>query len=132
MKFRIAVAAFAGLVGAGVVVTPASAAEVFACRTLKIGDDSLAYGCFSSDGDWIHAGDLSTDGLRAVVEWETDYGRADECHDANGAHIDAVSCNYDMREEGYLRFRVVVRNGANGANQHATTWGRWWPIDGDN
>ena len=79
------------------------------------------YSCFYSNGDIIGVNDMFKDGLRAVVEWRTDDGYG-ECHDANGALNGWTYCNYDFTEgkNKVIAFRVVARDGANGADQFPT------------
>jgi len=88
-------------------------------------------GCFIPDGDLITAKDLHSDGLRSVTEWETDYGRADECHNAYGEGW-TVTCNYDMRETERVRLRSCTRNGANAPNTKCTVWSPWLSISTGN
>src|SRR5690349_15630237 len=102
--------------GASLLTVPAQAAGITECRTLSNGSGrALAGGCFDSYGDRVTATDFYGDGLRAVVELRTDYGRTDECHDADGSDNGGVVCNFNMREDGNVMFRIVVRNGAGGA-----------------
>ncbi|WP_328501651.1 hypothetical protein OG828_17360 [Streptomyces sp. NBC_00457] len=94
--------------------TPAQAAET----TVFCGPPAaLAPGCFYSTGDYFTVQDMRVDGLRAVLLWETDYGRKGECHDANGANNPPTKCDYDFKEGHTVLFKTVLRNGANGADQ---------------
>lgn len=105
------VAAAGTLLGAG---SPAHAATtVFCSQPANPSGDA----CFYSTGDKFAVQDIRKDGLRAVVIWNTDYGRSGECHDANGAQNGWTWCDYDFAEGHTLRFVVVARDGANGANQ---------------
>lgn len=130
MKLRILAAVSAGIVGASMFAVPAQAAGNTTCRSLENSSGRLlAGGCFDSYGDRVTATDFYADGLRAVVELRTDYGRTgDECHDAGGSADGGVVCNFNMREDGEVQFRVVVRNGARGANVNETEWTPWIPI----
>ncbi|ONK09572.1 hypothetical protein [Streptomyces sp. MP131-18] len=83
--------------------------------------------CFHRNGDKFEVWDNESDGLRVVVEWYTDYGREGECHHTGGAGAE-LWCNYDMREGGELKFRVVTRNGANPPNHHESVVSRWLAI----
>lgn len=74
-------------------------------------------GCFYSTGDIFTVQDLRVDGMRAVLEWDTDYGDSGECHDANGANNPPTRCDVDLREGRTLTFHTVVRDGANGRDQ---------------
>jgi hypothetical protein len=129
-KVRILAAAVIGGIGMGLFASPAHAAETAICYKVLDGPVYRGYGCFDHDGDHIYAYDANPDGLRIVVEWYTNYGRGDECHDANGATNGEVDCNYDMKESGSLKFQVVARDGANGINQNPTGYTRWYPIGG--
>ncbi|WP_326609790.1 hypothetical protein OIE62_33735 [Streptomyces scopuliridis] len=63
-----------------------------------------------------------------IVGFRFNYDRPDgECHRANGAGA-AGCCNYDMREDGKIQFRVVTRNGATGPNVHESGWTPWLAI----
>jgi hypothetical protein len=151
LKLRIAGAVVAGLAGVGIATVPAQAAgpsagegtaaykstmtaaaagEFVYCRSTYDGAGDLAgTGCFESYGDKIYAKDQKADGLRTVVKWETDYGRSGECHAAGGAGSDNY-CNYDMREDRAVRFKVLLRNGADGADRYATPYTAWLKIGG--
>jgi hypothetical protein len=131
MKLRIAAAAAAGLMGVGLAATPAQA-EALWCnevRTPSVG--LLGRGCFHSYGDIIDISDQDSDGMRAINEWMTSYGRTGECHDTDGAWNGYKACNYDMDEDGWIRFRIVIRNGATGDDAHRGSWSLWFPIDGE-
>jgi hypothetical protein len=105
------VAAAAALVGTGSAAYAAT--TVFCSQPANPSGDA----CFYSTGDKFAIQDIRPDGMRAVVIWNTDYGRSGECTDANGAQNGWVWCDYDLAEGHSLRFVVVARDGANGANQ---------------
>lgn len=113
IAFTIAATVFS-VVG---VTGPARAAVTEFCSTpfAKAG-----YACFLSTGDKFKVSDNYADGLRSVVLWVTDYGRSGECHNANGAESGWVWCNYNFKEDRIVRFLVVARDGANGADQYPT------------
>ncbi|SCE22697.1 hypothetical protein GA0115234_1068211 [Streptomyces sp. DvalAA-43] len=91
---------------ASTVVTPLAGQD--ACSTPYVGTVLTGRGCFESYGDKIWAGD-------------------DECHQVGGAGSGGY-CNYDMREDGQVGFRVVTRNGATGPNDTTGAWTRWLTI----
>ena len=91
----------------------------------------IAEGCFEAVGDEINARDQRADGLRAVTEWETDYGREGECHNALGEGWNVI-CNYDMREANRVRLRTCTRNGASAPNTKCTFWSPWLSISTGN
>lgn len=129
LKLRIAVAAVAGVLGAGLVATPSHAA--WGCMNVIIHpntDERAAQGCFNSYGDHFTIADYRADGYRAVVEWRTDYGRTGECHDSNGADNGAVDCNEDLAETGNVSIRTVIRDGSDGFNRYVTVWSPWLDI----
>lgn len=147
MKIRFAaLAAVAGLTGALALSAPAQAAEADVqvakpagvsaladytlCATIYTNGTAAGKGCFSSYGDKFTMDDYKSDGLRVVAEWYTDYGRSGECHWSAGADGGQGVCNYDMREDGRINFRVAVRNGADAANSAATSWSGYVPIGG--
>lgn len=147
MKIRDAAAAtVAGFVGVIGLAAPAQAADADVqvaqptavsaqadytlCGTVYTNGTAAGRGCFQSYGDKFVMDDYKADGLRVVAEWYTDYGRSGECHFTAGADGGQGVCNYDMREDGRINFRVVVRNGSDGANQAATSWSGYVPIGG--
>lgn len=150
MKIRFAaLAAVAALSGALALSSPAQAAqaadadvqvaqpaEVSAladytlCATIYTNGTAAGRGCFSSYGDKFTMDDYKADGLRVVAEWYTDYGRSGECHHTAGADGGQGVCNYNMREDGRINFRVAVRNGASATNSAATSWSGYVPIGG--
>ncbi|MGW0365807.1 hypothetical protein [Streptomyces sp. NPDC002990] len=81
-------------------------------------------GCFKAYGDKIWVEDTKSDGFRVVVRWQTNYGRSGECHQTGGAGSAGV-CNYDMREDGQIRFEVMRRDGASGPNYNPSAWTPW-------
>ncbi|MFD7323084.1 hypothetical protein ACFV9D_18635 [Streptomyces sp. NPDC059875] len=147
MKLRFAAAAtVAGLAGVIGLSAPAQAADADVqvaqpsavsaladytlCATIYTNGTAAGKGCFSSYGDKFTLDDYKADGLRVVVEWYTDYGRSGECHWTGGADGGQGVCNYDMREDGRVNFRVAVRNGSTAANTAATSWSGYVPIGG--
>ncbi|MER6999836.1 hypothetical protein [Streptomyces sp. NPDC000410] len=141
MKRQIATAAataIVGLAGVGIATAPAQAAEQstttrvgvnggISCIELSAGSNLLARGCFDPNGDKFGAADHEADGLRTVVKWETNYGRSGECHAAGGAGT-TKTCNYDMREDKKVRFKLILRDGANGPDKVSTSWSPWESI----
>ncbi|MGW2015688.1 hypothetical protein [Streptomyces sp. NPDC001927] len=107
-----------------------AAADYTLCATIYTNGTAAGRGCFSSYGDKFTMDDYKADGLRVVAEWYTDYGRSGECHYTAGADANPGVCNYDMREDGKVNFRVAVRNGADAANSAATSWSGYVPIGG--
>lgn len=89
--------------------------------------DYRGSGCFDPQGDIIRSHDHYPDGKRVVTHWETNYGRKGTCHNAQGAYT-MRTCNYDMAENGKVRIRVSLRDGANGADEKMTSWSAWIPI----
>ncbi|WP_149182488.1 hypothetical protein [Streptomyces sp. TRM49041] len=100
------------------------------CRTVYTNGTKAGTGCFKSYGDKFLMDDHKGDGYRVIAQWYTDYGRSGECHWAGGASAGWGECNYNMRESGNLKFRVVLRNGATGANEATGSWSGWLPIGG--
>ncbi|WP_329013582.1 hypothetical protein [Streptomyces sp. NBC_00690] len=139
MKLRFAAAAVASCAAFAMTISPAQAdnvassprASVIYCQWLDDnGGPAVGMGCFDHVGDVITAEDRRSDGLRVVVETKYNYNRAnDECHAAGGSGTTKV-CNYNMKESGKVSFRVLTRNGANGANVHTGAWGPWNNISG--
>ncbi|MEU8540239.1 hypothetical protein AB0C52_09645 [Streptomyces sp. NPDC048717] len=133
MKMRMAaMAGVAGLTGMLALAGPAQATEATpAPKAAASGNTCLyaagGYACFISYGDKFEVGDSKADGLRVIADWETDYGRSGECHHTGGSGTYGI-CNYDMREDSRVRFRVVLRDGATGPNASATAWTGWIPI----
>ena len=85
----------------------------------------VAEGCFQSDGDHVTAWDKRADGLGVRVDWLTDYGRDGACNDrsSEGGRVD---CNYNMDEDGRLKFQVELWKGD---TRHAETeWTGWLAI----
>ncbi|WP_143013145.1 hypothetical protein [Actinopolyspora mzabensis] len=81
-------------------------------------------GCFRNHGDHVTAYDGYADGKHIRTDWHTDYGRDGACTDGGDAGGD--DCNYDMRENGYLKFQVELRNGSKLV--HETGWYGYHPI----
>ncbi|MGW2089912.1 hypothetical protein [Streptomyces sp. NPDC001880] len=145
MKLRTVAVTVTGLVGLALTAGPAHAdaglvtvasngpaatplAGQDACSTLYVGTVLTGRGCFESYGDKIWAEDLRSDGLRVIVETRYNYDRPnDECHQVGGVGAGGY-CNYNMREDGQVSFRVVTRNGATGPNDTTGAWTRWLAI----
>ncbi|NUT47808.1 MAG: hypothetical protein HOV94_10950 [Saccharothrix sp.] len=86
----------------------------------------VAEGCFISEGDHVTAWDKRADGLRVRVDWMTDYDRDGDCRD-NNSDGGRVDCNFDMREDGRLKFQVELWDGD---QRYAETgWTGWLSID---
>lgn len=128
MKVRIVAAAVAGVLGASLIATPSYADSGCMNLIFHTPTRTEARGCFYSYGDHFTIGDYRADGYRAVVEWETDYGRTGECHDANGADNGDVDCNENLAETGSVRIRTVIRDGSDGWNRYLTNWSPWMKI----
>jgi len=103
------------------VLAPGSPAQAATTEFCTQPGAHAGYGCFWSTGDIIGVNDMLKDGLRTVVEWVTDNGGG-ECHDANGANNGWTYCDYDFTEgtNKTIAFRVVARDGANGADKYPT------------
>ncbi|MGW7438484.1 hypothetical protein [Streptomyces sp. NPDC054849] len=146
MRFRLIGTAAMALAGTILAIAPAHAAdEISTAEPIPAGDPYAAAafdacewvedyagqyageGCFKSYGDKIWVKDGKSDGLRVVVKWETNYGRTGECHQTGGTGSSGV-CNYDMREDGKIRFSVMRRDGANGDNLNQSLWTSWLNI----
>ncbi|MEV1006531.1 hypothetical protein [Streptomyces sp. NPDC049881] len=122
-------AAAAGAAAILLAAAPAASADPYVhCQ--EVGPSAAPAGavCFSSYGDKITVLDTLADGYRVVGDWQTDYGRSGECHNANGANNTSVTCNYDMRENRTIRWRACLRKGANGADHKCGAWTGWRPI----
>ncbi|MEV1006532.1 hypothetical protein [Streptomyces sp. NPDC049881] len=120
------VAGTAALLAAGLSVGSAEAAP--RCVSVVDGRYYAASACFEAYGDKITVHDLWADGYRAIGEWQTDYGRAGECHNANGADSAPVTCNYNMREDSRIRFRACTRDGLQGIDHACSYWTEWMNI----
>ncbi|MGJ7909028.1 hypothetical protein ACOQFL_21410 [Actinopolyspora sp. H202] len=81
-------------------------------------------GCFKNHGDHVTAYDAYADGKHIRTDWYTDYGREGACTDGGDAGGD--DCNYNMRENGYLKFQVELRNGSKLVAQ--SSWDGYHPI----
>lgn len=86
----------------------------------------VAEGCFISAGDHVTAWDKRADGLGVRVDWMTDYDRDGDCRDtsSDGGRVD---CNFDMREDGRLKFQVELWQGDD--RYAETSWTGWLSID---
>lgn len=131
MKLKLlSTAAAATALTIGIAGSPAQADGSYTqyFEDVYVGETWAGRAGFKDAGDHILVSDKQADGLRAVTEWKTDYGRSGTCHDDDGADNGDIICNYDMSESAKVNFRVVLRNGANGANQYASSWNGWVPI----
>jgi hypothetical protein len=90
--------------------TTASAAAEAAQRKGTCAELTGAIGCFESFGDHIYVHDDDADGRRPSVQWETDYGRSGECTWTGRSYW--TDCNYNMREDSSITFRLVLRSGS--------------------
>jgi hypothetical protein len=123
VKRRIVTGIATSTVAAALVVVGGATAAQAAVTEFCSGPFSGAgFGCFYSTGDKFKVADNYADGHRAVLEWETDYGSSGECHDANGAGNGYVWCDYDLRENQLVWFKIVAREGANGKDLSSTNW----------
>ncbi|GAB2562890.1 hypothetical protein [Kribbella endophytica] len=86
-------------------------------------------GRFQSNGDYIGTLDWAFDNKSAVTRWQTNYGRAGECVDKNGAQNGVTACNYDLAENGYVRIQVCHRNLSGGGGlATCSSWSQWLSI----
>ncbi len=81
-----------------------------------------AVGCFYAHGDIVVVHDSSSDGKKPEVQWETDYGRGGTCRWRGDDYW--TDCNYDLREDSYISFRVVQRSTGSGDIVDASGWAR--------
>ncbi|MFS8097962.1 hypothetical protein LFM09_12545 [Lentzea alba] len=128
----------AGIVTAGATVASADTAAAGFKTTVEVGamattciliektnGDDVAQGCFKSDGDHVTAWDKEADGLWVRVDWLTDYDRDGACVDKS-SEGSAVDCNYNMDEDGRLKFQVELWDGD---KRYAETgWTGWLAI----
>lgn len=135
MIARLAPIAMAGAMALGL-LTPSSASEEAPAKDYLPAaayercintDNYRGSGCFDPVGDIIRTHDHYPDGRRVVTHWQTNYGRSGTCHNAQGAYT-MRTCNYDMAENGMVRIRVSLRDGANGTDENMTAWSAWIPI----
>jgi hypothetical protein len=117
----LAVAAMSALLAGALVGIPsASAGDQRASAAVKrhcIGNDAGAFVCFQPRGDKFLVKDTSQNGLSAAVVWETDYGRKSTCRNKWGK--DAwVTCNYNFREDRYVKFWAVDIDGPTNAHKN--------------
>lgn len=89
-------------------------------------EDVKGWGCFQPYGDHIFVQDSLWEGQGVQVYWETDYGRSDTCRDSNGTSDGVKDCNYNMREDGELRFRLQLTD--DGSIVDETSWSGWIDI----
>lgn len=96
------------------------------CITVeKANGDDVAQGCFESYGDHVTAYDKEADGLWVRVDWTTNYGRDGACNDKSSAG-GPVGCNYNMDEDGKVKFQVELWDGSNRVAE--TGWTPWLQI----
>ncbi|MEV1006807.1 hypothetical protein [Streptomyces sp. NPDC049881] len=116
----------AALIAGGVAASPAQARDAQACMTNWHNqvDIIVAIGCFQHNGDDITVKDTWADGFRAVVKWETDYGREGSCHNALGEGW-TVICDYNFAEKKHIHFKTCIQKGAEGREQDCTPWTGW-------
>lgn len=116
-----------GLPAASASAAPAADGETCIANLHPVLDSWITEGCFVGYGDVVVAWDFAEDGRRSVTEWETDYGRSGECHNAKGVGK-RVDCNYDMSETGRIKIRSCARDGASAPNWDCTRWSGWISI----
>jgi hypothetical protein len=125
----------AALIGGALPAASASAAPTVERYCVGIVHEAPFYfvteGCFIPNGDDITAKDFRADGLRSVTEWQTDYGRSDECHNSSGAGW-TITCYYDMRETERVKIRSCTRNGSSAPNTKCSAWSPWLSISTGN
>jgi hypothetical protein len=133
-KIKILSSVFAAIAAAAFVSTPAHADD-FKYPMHTDGDCGHSY--FAPYGDRVLVIDTCKDGRSVVARWETNYGRFGECKNTAGtAGSGQVTCNYDMRETGYFRYKVCLRNYSNDIGwEDCSTWSSepniygWIPIN---
>ena len=126
--------AAAGLTALGLLATAAPAAATTTAATsagtVPDGSDLTtmrgtctelqnATGCFESVGDHVYVHDDAADGWKPSVQWFTDYGREGQCTWRGTSYW--TDCNYNMREDSYLTFRLIQRS-VNSNECRATEW----------
>jgi hypothetical protein len=120
----------AGVTALGLLATAAPAAAVTTAATGPGGSDFTAMrgtcaelknaiGCFESVGDHVYVHDDAADGWKPSVQWVTDYGREGQCTWSGTSYW--TDCNYNMREDSRISFRLVKRSVNSNAFQ-ATQW----------
>lgn len=110
----------AGLGCAALIATAAPAGAV-AAQTTKSAEGGCvslkgARGCFIPDGDIIIVEDKAADGYHVSVEWKTSYGRKGVCKFSGNSS--QQRCNYNLRENQEIQFRVVMSNGHRFTKSH--------------
>ncbi len=99
-----------GILATSVPAASAASAAETAQRKGTCAELTGAIGCFESVGDHIYVHDDVADGRRPSVQWRTDYGREGECTWTGTSYW--TDCNYNMREDSYITFRLVQRSGS--------------------
>jgi hypothetical protein len=122
--------AAAGLSALGLLATAAPAAAATVPTTGPDGSDFTtmrgtcvelenAIGCFESVGDHVYVHDDAADGRKPSVQWHTNYGREGQCTWRGTSYW--TDCNYNMREDSYITFRLILRS-VNGSQFWASQW----------
>ena len=127
-KHMVVAAAGIGLAVTWTFASVARAQELVHFSYVYNGGHLAGTGSFATYGDVIGAEDNKADGVRAVTEWKTNYGRSGECQDSDGANNGVAYCNYDFRESALIEFQVVLRNGSNGPDELSSGWSGWESI----
>ncbi|MFE3323335.1 hypothetical protein [Streptomyces sp. NPDC059176] len=85
--------------------------------------------CFDKAGDKVLVKDTRGDGKSAVALWRTNYGRSGACRNKLGAGTWAT-CNYNMREEGYIQLQNARYDGDTGSWTYPNprVYSIWLPI----
>jgi len=116
----------AGVTALGVLATaaPATAAtgpggSDFTAMRGTCAELTNAIGCFESVGDHVYVHDDAADGWKPSVQWVTDYGREGQCTWSGNSYW--TDCNYNMREDSYITFRLINRS-VSGSQFKATQW----------
>ena len=111
--------------------SPAQAADTPGDTCLKFTWTTWHHGetCFEWSGDDQWVVDRDTNGKRAGVHVQTDYGKDRYC-ETNGDYPAGSwrECKYDHDEERCVRFRMYEKNGDDGERHNWSTWSGWYSI----
>ncbi|MFH8614514.1 hypothetical protein ACH4E8_05465 [Streptomyces sp. NPDC017979] len=137
MKLRTAAVSVAALAAVGATALPAQAdsgnarpaAEETVVQPLagqdirmiyKVGGHEVGRGAFYSQGDRIWVKDSRADGRGVRVQYDLNYnpGAPDGQCSAPGGSGTSKFCDYNFRENGKIRIRIV-------AGSHTSAWSPW-------
>ncbi|MEU2084578.1 hypothetical protein ABZ569_22280 [Streptomyces albus] len=118
------------LVGVALVAMAATPAEAvsFPQYPGRVKNADFSAGAFQSKGDYVGALDFAADGKSAVTRWKTDYGRSGRCWDTNGAQNGFTACNYNMKENRFIKFQVCHANYGSSSYSKCSEWSPWVSI----